>query len=300
MKPVTDFLANAKGLTKNPLGIIALFISMIYGIAGFVLTISNNTLDINQNWVLIWFIVSFPVLILIAFIYLVVMHHQKLYSPSDYKDEHNFFRPLNTFEREQKLKEDIDLITDEQQPEVEEKSTKEVQPNIEIEVEDKQNTNESTDLNKKKSSALEELKKTSMNFAATVGNFYFLIEELVLRRLESELRVPVSRQMALDTNKTTAQFDGVAFKKDETIGIEIKYINFNISSETVQQIRNLINNVISNKEMNNKFRFIFVFVSDKPIVNLSRAINSIKSGFENEIMIDVRHYDLEELKNNNK
>ncbi len=298
MQPVTDFLANAKGLTKNPLGIIALFISMIYGIAGLVLTISNNTLDINQNWVLIWFIVSFPVLILIAFIYLVVMHHQKLYSPSDYKDERNFFRPLSEVEREQKLKEDVNLIIDEQQLEIAENSMNDVKPNTHIE-ENNQNTNELIDSNKKNSSVLEKLKNTSMNFAATLENFYFVIEEVVLRRLEKELRVSVSRQMALDTNNTTAQFNGVAFKKDETIGIEIKYINsFNISSETVQQIRKVINNVISNEELNYKFRFIFVFVSDKPIVNLQRAINSIKSGFENELMIEVRYYSLEELKNN--
>ncbi|SDL33419.1 hypothetical protein SAMN05428961_104682 [Paenibacillus sp. OK060] len=298
MKSVTDFMANVKGLTRNPLGIIALFISLIYGIAGLVLTISNNTLDINQNWVLIWFVVFFPVLILITFVYLVVNHHQKLYGPGDYKDERNFFRPLNSFEREQKLKEDIKLISDEQ-PEIDEESINYTKGNTEIEKIDNEKDIESTDSNNKDSNALEKLKKTSTNFIATLENFYLLVEELVLKRLDSELNVQVSRQMALDSNKGTVQFDGVAFKQNETIGIEVKYINsLAISTGTIEQIRKKISKVVNNYKLNDGFRFIVVFVSDKPIVNFSRATNAIKSGFENEIAIDIRYYDLEDLKQN--
>jgi hypothetical protein len=44
LNPVTDFMEKAKGLTRNPLGIIALFISLIYGVACFVLSASLNNL----------------------------------------------------------------------------------------------------------------------------------------------------------------------------------------------------------------------------------------------------------------
>jgi hypothetical protein len=93
--PVTDFMEKAKGLTRNPLGIIGLFISLIYGFACLVLGISLNNLHGSEERLpLIWFIILFPVLILIAFTYLVIYHHKKLYAPSDYKDEKNF---VNTF-----------------------------------------------------------------------------------------------------------------------------------------------------------------------------------------------------------
>lgn len=86
-------MSNAKGLTKNPLGIIALFISLIYGFACLVLSTGiGNMYGSAERLPLIWFIIIFPVLILVGFIYLVVTNHQKLYAPSDYKDEGNFMK----------------------------------------------------------------------------------------------------------------------------------------------------------------------------------------------------------------
>jgi hypothetical protein len=81
----------AKGLSRNPLGIIALFVSLIYGFACLVLGTSLNNLHGEfERLPLIWFIILFPILILIGFFYLVVKHQNKLYAPSDYKDESNF------------------------------------------------------------------------------------------------------------------------------------------------------------------------------------------------------------------
>ena len=85
------FLEKVKGLTKNPLGIIALFISLIYGIAGTVLSSSlDNLKGPAERLPLIWFIILFPLVVLGIFAYLVIFHHKKLYAPSDYKDEKNF------------------------------------------------------------------------------------------------------------------------------------------------------------------------------------------------------------------
>lgn len=71
----------SKSLSKNPLGIIALLISAIYGIASLVLSISFSELKTPyERLPLIWFVIIFPILILIGFIYLVIFHHEKLYS----------------------------------------------------------------------------------------------------------------------------------------------------------------------------------------------------------------------------
>jgi ABC-type transport system involved in multi-copper enzyme maturation permease subunit len=93
---IQDFTKNSKGLTRNPLGIIALFISLIYGFACLVLSTSlSNLIENTERLPLIWFIIGFPILILVSFILLVIFHHEKLYAPIDYKDEKNF---VSTFQ----------------------------------------------------------------------------------------------------------------------------------------------------------------------------------------------------------
>jgi hypothetical protein len=87
-----EFMNNAKGLSRNPLGIIALFISLIYGFACLVLGIAGDKLETCERIPLIYFLIGFPVLILISFLFLVTKHHNKLYAPKDYRDERNFFK----------------------------------------------------------------------------------------------------------------------------------------------------------------------------------------------------------------
>ena len=91
-----NFIENAKGLTKNPLGIIALFISLIYGFACLVLSTSiSNLKEPTERLPLIWFIIGFPIIILIGFIFLVTKHHPKLYSPSDYGNAESFLKTID-------------------------------------------------------------------------------------------------------------------------------------------------------------------------------------------------------------
>ncbi len=83
------FGETAKGLSKNPLGIIALFIVLVYGFASLV-TAFSSSLTANERLPLIWFLMVFPVLVLAVFAWLVSRHASKLYSPSDYKNEENY------------------------------------------------------------------------------------------------------------------------------------------------------------------------------------------------------------------
>lgn len=94
-----------KGLTRNPLGIIAIFISMIYGIACIVLTISIKYLKYDyERLPLIWFVIIFPLTTLGAFVYLVIKHHGKLYSPRDYRLDETFVKTLDSKAIEEKRK----------------------------------------------------------------------------------------------------------------------------------------------------------------------------------------------------
>lgn len=96
----SKFIDKAKGFSSNPLGIIALFISLLYGLGTIVLSsnISNLKTDYERLPV-IWFIIIFPILILITFLFLVIRHHEKLYAPKDYKDQSVFERTfMNKYE----------------------------------------------------------------------------------------------------------------------------------------------------------------------------------------------------------
>ncbi|MFZ2269785.1 MAG: hypothetical protein WAV95_19595 [Azonexus sp.] len=91
MSDLSAFGSTAKGLARNPLGIIALFIVLIYGFAALTLGF-NSHLDAGERLPLVWFLVLFPVAVLALFGWLVSQHNEKLYAPSDYRSDDSFLR----------------------------------------------------------------------------------------------------------------------------------------------------------------------------------------------------------------
>ncbi|MDK4711572.1 nuclease-related domain-containing protein [Rhizobium sp. CNPSo 4039] len=83
---------------RNPLGTIALFISLIYGIAALLLGGSVGLLTKTNETVLVLFIVVFPFAILGVFAWLVTGHHKKLYGPGDFRSDESFLSAANTGE----------------------------------------------------------------------------------------------------------------------------------------------------------------------------------------------------------
>lgn len=79
----------AKDLARNPLGIVALFIVLVYGIAALALGLTSS-LTPDERVPLVWFLVIFPALVLGVFCWLVSGHHEKLYAPGDYKSDEGF------------------------------------------------------------------------------------------------------------------------------------------------------------------------------------------------------------------
>ena len=95
MSNIQAFGNTAKGLAKNPLGIIALFIVLIYGFAALTLGF-NSSLQPEERLPLVWFLVIFPIIVLATFAWLVSCHHEKLYSPDDYKSDDGFLRGMES------------------------------------------------------------------------------------------------------------------------------------------------------------------------------------------------------------
>lgn len=84
------------GWIKNPLSIIAIFISLIYGISGLLFGFSVTQLTPENQNILVYFIVVFPFTVLGVFAWLVAKHHHKLYGPGDYRADDIFARTFPT------------------------------------------------------------------------------------------------------------------------------------------------------------------------------------------------------------
>lgn len=110
MSDLSSFGAAAKGLARNPLGIIALFIVLIYGFAAMTLGF-NDRLEVTERVPLVWFLVIFPVIVLLLFGWLVSCHHEKLYSPSDFRSDEIFLKKtiINQRRNEEFLADNEDL-----------------------------------------------------------------------------------------------------------------------------------------------------------------------------------------------
>lgn len=91
-----------KDLVRNPLGIVALFISLIYGVASLLLGTTASALQPDERMPLIAFVTLFPLVVLGVFYQLVTRHHGKLYAPGDFKNDDSFLRTLSNEEVELK------------------------------------------------------------------------------------------------------------------------------------------------------------------------------------------------------
>jgi hypothetical protein len=98
MSTLKEFGDTAKALSKNPLGIIALFIVLIYGFASLVVG-SSSQLGPNERYPIVWFLVFFPVMVLAVFGWLVSQHYEKLYAPHDFNSDEAFLRALQDNEK---------------------------------------------------------------------------------------------------------------------------------------------------------------------------------------------------------
>jgi CheY-like chemotaxis protein len=88
---INIFGETAKSLSRNPLGIIALFIVLVYGFASLVTTFTGS-FTASERLPLIYFLVVFPVLVLGVFAWLVSRHYNRLFGPSDFRNEDNYVK----------------------------------------------------------------------------------------------------------------------------------------------------------------------------------------------------------------
>lgn len=86
-----SFSGSAKALARNPLGIIAFFIVLVYVVASIVISLAKIEFYHNPFHPAVLFLAVFRLIVLGAFAYVVARHHRNLYAPHDVRELKEFF-----------------------------------------------------------------------------------------------------------------------------------------------------------------------------------------------------------------
>lgn len=276
MAELGGFVRDAKSLARNPLGIIALFIALIYGFATLLLGAAADKLQGDQKLPLVWFVVLFPVLVLIAFYRLVTRHHGKLYAPADYKNDESFLKTLPEEQQTERLEEEIASVEPEaiRRPPRTGSSISDSAPNP------------------------HQASEPSLD---AIRSQYVLAERLAIQKLEKELGVSFHLQASFGGGRATA-FDAVAEESNLFTAVEVKYLRRPfISTVTVREVLYravLASQIIERKNDSKQLRLILVLVvnfsSPEEIDRLTRQVPQLIA--DAPVKTELRIFKFDELK----
>ena len=250
----------AQKLAKNPLGIIALFIVLVYAIAALLLGVSGSTLIHEERFPLILFLVLFPILVLAVFAWLVKNHHTKLYAPSDFNTEEGFFRARG-------LENQIDSI-DAKAEELKEEPTR-----VSSEINDY-------------------YANVRGWMPANPRKEIFIIESLIFRELESKFGTTINRQVGIGDYR----FDGFFTLKGAGFAVEIKLTK---SKSWVSIGKQALQHAVKIRELFNykRFEIVLAIVSvELTDTEYSAAISELAQILDNsDVPIHLKPFSYEKL-----
>jgi len=267
------FLKNSGKFVRNPLGIIALFISLIYGFASLVITVGGKTLEHNERIPIIYFLILFPVIVLGAFLWLVVKHHKKLYAPSDYRDDKSFLETIDRDNYNKKLKNEYEEMMQAEEL-----------------------------LNSEKYSKMTRLDMQTIQFD-DFKKKYLLVENLALNYIERLYSLPVYRNVRIKGIRQFI-FDGILVKEDEVIIIEVKFIKDLKRLDLIarQLLNRMVEQLASYKtrrllERNLKLLLFVVYEQLDGSLDIDKILQEMKTRLKREdIEIDIILMNFDKLK----
>jgi hypothetical protein len=259
---------------KNPLTIIAIFA----GLAEVFSTAVTPFLSVEIQYIFIWFLVSFPLILIGLFFITLNFNHKVLYAPSDYKDEQHFIsilRPATKQEKENKLKEeiqeDIEINTIEEiQEEVSECIAEEIQKRIE-----------------------------EQNFGIKYRH-YKVAEKAVLNKIQKEKNIDIHKQVSFDYSNGSTMFDGISYKGQMLNIYEVKILNDNIQyKEIIDNLIHRLSTFIKLSKFDAKnIKLDIVFLYDRQMKNIEimkKQIIIFVKDIEKTFEIEVSFYNLETI-----
>jgi hypothetical protein len=290
VSPIKPFGDIAQGLARNPLGIIALFIVLVYAIAALVASASAMTADDRRP--LIWFLVAFPPVVLAAFYRLVTGHHTKLYAPADYADKDGFFRALSPEEQRRRLDDEARPLEDgarstgEPGKPLGEPATLEPSGQLSPGTPKAPPAVNGTDRGRVVGDAI--TRGARIDFREV----YTLAESLALRDLETELKQPIKRHVAVGGYPV----DGVYFDGTTPVVIEVKLLTPKNWKNSVRDALARLGELRQSISVPARFVFIGVGVElhDERRAEIEREMSKLARTAG--LSVDVRVPDLESLR----
>lgn len=231
----------------------------MYGIAGIVLGVSSDNLNENQRTVFVLFLVLFPCLVLVSFLWLVAKHHTKLYAPSDYRNDEGFLGLLSPEQQKQNLESQVEEVLAESSNEVDEFSKN-------------QNTSSRSQI------------KESIYHA----------EDLAIREIESEFGVSINRQVSVGGD---VGMDGFFVKNNKAHAIEVKYavkpLSRNLLANELRKIESSISR-LGWKRFSVMLVVVFDDLDKYDLANEKERLSIATDIFPFDV--DVRFYGLSQMK----
>lgn len=210
---------------ENPLTIIAIFA----GIAETVATIVLPQLPLELQKIFIWFVILFPLLLVLLFFVTLNWNNKVLYAPSDFKDENNFMKALGTLtpaEQGNKIKQEIQSISE---------------------------SKESNDIQKEPSAVHIQSDET----------VYLLAEDLALRELEAKSKKQIYRNFSYTRIKPPIIFDGLIADEKEITAIEVKFIrSLYFQPDSIKKFLEQLEMIASRMRASFSLKLILIIVTD--------------------------------------
>ena len=242
-----------KDLVRNPLGIVALFISLIYGVASLLLGATASSLQPDERTPLIAFVTLFPLVVLGVFYLLVTQHHGKLYAPGDFKNDDSFLRILSSEEVELKRRaEAIEVLPPspvDDQPVIGPTETGVGQTSTTV---TRARTTDSVSTLPSSSQLLEDVRRTEFG---------------VIAKLEKEFGQPASRN--IEIAKAGVSFDAFLPGGSKPTFAEVKLISRPmVLPSMIDKV--LYSALLADRTLNSNFKLIVVVVYSFPKADLPR------------------------------
>jgi hypothetical protein len=214
MSGMFDKLKVPSWSARNPLGIIALFISLIYGMSALLLGTSIDSLAAHNQVILVVFVVLFPFAVLGVFVWLVAKHHTKLYGPGDYKSDQGFL-DVNTIDNPASLGERLEKDFKEQelgQPESDEFKRDQEGP-----------VTDTTDSPNEQAVGRDHSTRNRQRWE--LMSQAYIAESLVFQELQNELGGTVRRQVVLRASTgEKLEADGIIESAGAVFIVEVKLL----------------------------------------------------------------------------
>ena len=278
---------------RNPLGIIALFISLIYGISALLLGVSVDKISTVNQERLVWFIIAFPIGILFAFLYLVTWHHRKLYSPADFRTDEGFLTSADPsaigrkYLAEGKSAEDnTGIIPELDEISLDKNAADGATAGPGSVKEDGQTTRE-------QGHSLPQVRSAPSPNPAEFAAYAYMIEGLVMQELQNEYKSSIRRDAAFPTaNGRFARVDGLIEAPTGPIIVEIKLVRPKSEfkrrmREAFSQLRSLINSAREVMDRNSSGILILVLDGNFTAEQLSRLEHAAGSSQESDISVRI-------------